>query len=254
MFNFKWPRIAALMLGLVASVSLLPAGAESLRIGVQDVYPPFSFIDDDGNRTGFDVEISRALCAEMETDCTVKAYPFDELIPLLQENKLDIVVAGMFATPERQAVVSFTDPYYHSLSIYVAAPGTILSNEGLQNKKLGAQIGSAQAAYAQKRWNGIAIIKMMTYQNLLAALQNGSVDVILLEGLPGYDFLLSDDGKAFDVIGEALPPEELDSSSRIAVRRGNDVLRAKLNAALADIRLNGEYDKVNRLYFDYSIY
>ena len=94
----------------------IPALAEApLRVAVDAPYPPFAYEDKDtGKLTGFDVDMAEALCRQIKRQCTVLVVPFDEIIPQIVAGKIDMGVAGMVKTPEREKSVIFTDKYFRS--------------------------------------------------------------------------------------------------------------------------------------------
>ena len=75
-----------------------PAFAETLRIGTEGAYPPFNLVDSSGEVVGFDLDIANALCAKMEVDCEVVTSDWDGIIPALNNNKFDFLVASMSVT------------------------------------------------------------------------------------------------------------------------------------------------------------
>ena len=93
-----------------------PAAAGTLRVGTVGDYPPFNYIDDAGELTGFDVDIARALCDEMEVECNFIQEKWAELIISLRAGKFDAIAASMSITERRKRVVSFTDHYYSNVS------------------------------------------------------------------------------------------------------------------------------------------
>ena len=252
-------RVHMWLMAVIFLLVFVPARAASgeipLLVGVEAYYPPFAFLDSKGELTGFDVDLSRALCEQMKRPCEVRAFPFQELPGLVQSGGILMAVAGMGATPERMDVMDFSDRYYRSRSIYIGRPQSVtISPEGLRGKKIGAQSGTMQGAYVLEHWKGTAEISLGNYDELLGWLKQGRIDVALIDGLPGYEFLKSAEGAAFEVIGEALSADTGLSVARIAVRKGNRELLDALNAAIGAVRRNGIYDTINRKYFDYSIY
>jgi ABC-type amino acid transport substrate-binding protein len=87
--------IAALTLLALAVSGQAAAAGEALRLAVQNEHPPFSFRDADGELQGFDVEIAAALCATLKADCELVPLEFAELIPGLQDGRIDAAVASM---------------------------------------------------------------------------------------------------------------------------------------------------------------
>lgn len=139
---------------------ILAHGAGPLRVATEGAYPPFNYLDEQGRLTGFDVDIARALCAALETECSFTAVPWEELIPRLEAGEYDVIVASMARTPEREQRVDFTEHYYHSRSAFVARSGSGLQpdRQNLRGKRLAAPVGSVQAEYLMRRYTDIADI------------------------------------------------------------------------------------------------
>lgn len=98
-----------------AALAALAGGAfaqDSLRIGVEGAYPPFSFKEADGSLSGFDIEIAEALCAQMQRECELVEQEWDGMIPALKARKFDAIVASMSITEERKRQIDFSEKYY----------------------------------------------------------------------------------------------------------------------------------------------
>lgn len=231
--------------------------APALRVAVDAPYPPFAFYNEKGELEGFDVEIGRALCAEMKMDCVIEAVPFDSIIPKVEDGSIDMGIAGMGATEERKKHVIFTDRYFRSHSIFMEKHGTIpdVTVDNLKGKRLGAQAGTIQETYLRNTYGNIAsIVTYATAPEAFAALKKGEVDLLFADGLSGYTWLKTDEGEGFETIGEPVHSDIVLDSSCIAVNKDNVKLRDALNEAIQAIRRSGEYDRVNRKYFDFNVY
>ena len=228
-----------------------------LQVAVDAPYPPFAYYDENKTLTGFDVDIAKALCAEMKRKCEIKPVDFDQIIPNIVVGKLDMGVAGMAATEERKKLVDFTERYFRSHSIFIEKPGAVanISSESLKGKRIGAQSGTIQEQYLKKMYGDIATIVLQTsYEDVFVDLKNNKTDLIFIDGLPGYHFLKSADGDGLETIGEPVQSDIVLDSSAIAVGKGQDKLRQEINNAIQAIRRNGEYDKINRKCFDFNVY
>jgi polar amino acid transport system substrate-binding protein len=242
--------IIALAAGLVLAG---PAtAADKLRIGTEGAYPPFNQIDATGKVIGFDVDIAMALCEEMQADCTIVTQDWDGIIPGLLAKKYDAIVASMSITEEREQAVAFTDPYYSNKLRFVAPIGSSLDPKDLKGKVIGAQRATVSAIYLEDNYKDIVDIKLYdTQENAYLDLESGRVDGILADMLVTYGWLEKGAKERFDFVGD---PLNIDDRIGIAVRKQDTELVERLNKAIAAIRADGTYEKINAKYFPFDIY
>ncbi len=251
----------AFLVQLLALPTFSQAGQAPLRVAVDSPYPPFAFENENGELTGFDVDVARALCAQLKRECSIVDFDFDEIIPAIVEGKLDIAIAGMGATEERRKLVDFTDSYFRSHSIFVEKHGNISTPDGkmtiqtLKGKKVGAQAGTLQEQYLRDTYgDAITIIAAESSDAAFDDLKKGATDILLLDGLAGYSYLKSPEGNGLETIGDPINPTGDGVFSRIVVSKKLPELREALNKGIKTLRRNGEYGKINRKYFDFDIY
>lgn len=229
--------------------------AEALRIGVEDNYPPFSF-PSGGKQAGFDPEIADVLCSTLRRSCTVEPLPFTSLLEKMHRGELDMIIAGLAKNKEREEYMDFSNSYYHSRSIYLGLPDSVSINaEGLKGKRIGVQDHTQQELFLRKQWSGVAeLVPFSTYEQLLDAFCAGKLDVMLVDGLSGYEFLQSERGQPFAILDDPLPPDDALAYAYIGIRKGEPELVEAINKAIVHIKLNGDYDRIVRKYFPFSIY
>ncbi len=264
-----WPlepirRLAlrALPACLFLCLTLLPATARAaekdiLRVGVEKGYRPFAYVDEQGRLTGFDVDIAKALCACMQRECEFLPMDFEELLPALVAGKIDLLALGLGITPERQKLVDFTDHYFRSQSIFIEKPGTVkgLDLAAMAGKRVGVQPGSIQEEHLRKAYGQeIVLVPRADFEKLFAGLQRGEVDIILVDGLPGYTLLKSPLGSGLETLGDPVTGAEVATSAHMAVAKSQTELREQINKAIKEIVRNGEYAKINRKYFEFNVY
>ena len=235
---------------LLLALATAPALADKLRIGTEGAYPPFNMIDKQGQVAGFDIDIANALCERMGAECVFVTQDWDGIIPGLMARKYDAIVASMSITDERKRAVAFTNPYYSNSLSLIAKNGATIDTAKLGNYSLGAQRATIAADYAIGLVGDDAKL-YDTQENAYLDLGSGRIDVLVTDTLPGYDWLQSPQGKGFAFVGDKI---DIDDKIGIALRKNDDGLRQRFNAALKAIVDDGTYAEINAKYFPFSIY
>jgi polar amino acid transport system substrate-binding protein len=228
--------------------------AETLKMGIEAAYPPFNNKDASGNVVGFDKDIGDALCAKMKVECTVVTSDWDGIIPALNAKKFDFLISSLSITDERKGAVDFTDPYYSNKLQFIAPKNVDFKTDkdSLKGKSIGTQRATLAGTWLEDNYGSDLNVKLYdTQENAYLDLTSGRVDAILADKYANYDWLKSDAGKNYEFKGD--PVLESDKIG-IAVRKGDNELRNKLNAALKEIVADGTYKKINDKYFPFSIY
>lgn len=237
---------AALALGLGAAQA-----QEKLRIGTEGAYPPFNNLTSDGQLVGFDIDIARALCEEMKVECEFVTQDWDGIIPALQANRFDAIVASMSITEERLKQVDFTDPYYTNSLVFVAPKDFDLMPENADGKSIGVQEGTIAASFATENYPNADVKGYPSQLEAWADLANGRLDAVLADFGVQYGWLQEDGKDCCEFKGDFVSS---DDRIAIAIRKGDTALAEKLNAAIAAIRENGKYAEINARYFPFDIF
>lgn len=252
---FKSILLASVTAALL-SVSAQANEWKEIRIATEGAYPPFNFVASDGSLQGFDVDIAKALCDAMEAKCEIVAQEWDGMIPGLQANKFDAVIASMSVTEDRKKQVAFSDKYYSTpLAIAVPKDSPIksLDAEAFDGKSIGAQGGTTQSIYAEDVLGkaGADIRLYPTADEANADLKNGRLDAVISDKFPIADWVKTDGADCCYLLGD-VPDTNLDTA--IAMRQNDDALREQFNAAIKKIREDGTYDTIVQKYFDFDIF
>ncbi|MFJ4587761.1 ABC transporter substrate-binding protein [Pseudomonas moraviensis] len=250
MQNFKKVFLAAAVTLAFSAGSM----AETLKMGIEAAYPPFNNKDASGQVVGFDKEIGDALCAKMKAECSVVTSDWDGIIPALNAKKFDFLISSLSITEERKAAVDFTDPYYSNKLQFIAPKNVDFKTDkdSLKGKTIGTQRATLAGTWLEDTYgDDIKVSLYDTQENAYLDLTSGRVDAILADKYANYDWLKTDAGKNYEFKGD--PVVESDKIG-IAVRKGDNELRNKLNAALKEIVADGTYKKINDKYFPFSIY
>ncbi len=243
-------------LGILLTGWLGFAQAGPLIIATEGAYPPFSYIDEAGELSGFDVDIAQALCQAMQRDCELVAVPWIEILEGMEEGDYQLIVASMARTAEREERVDFSDYYYRSHSIFVGNPHKYSSSspDALAGVRIATGVGTVQKNFLRTRYPQAEVIVTEDQEQALAQLVSGDVELVLSDSINLLSFLQSAEGSKFDFIAEPLIDDLLKTDAHIAIQKGNESLRVAINQALITIRLNGTYERINRKYIPFSIY
>ena len=219
-----------------------------LRIATEGAYAPFNYTNADGTLGGFDIEISNAICADMQVTCEIMAQDWDGIIPGLKAGKYDAIVAAMSVTPERAQQVAFTDPYFSNTLVFLAKKDSSFDPAKVTDinaHSIAAQRSTISSQWLEKAYPKADMKLYDTLSNAFLDLGSGRVDAMISDKLPAIEWLSSPSGSNYVLKGDEI---DINDNFAIAVRPG-DVLQAKINTSLSNIKANGTYDKINQKYF-----
>ena len=234
--------------GSAATESGIPLVNEGALTVCSNVpYEPFEYVGEDGEYTGFDIDLSREIAAGMGLELEVQSSSFDGLQSgtVLAANQCDIIAAAMTITEERAANLAFSDPYYDSVqSLLVPADSGAASLVDMAGKKIGIQQGTTGEAYARE--NAPVDAEVISYQTdgeLFQALKAGSIDGVLQDLPVNLDHT---DGGAYTIAATYTTGE---SYALAAKKNGSEDLITEINHQLAEMRSNGKYQELYSKYF-----
>ena len=245
--------LAALMIMLTSTLQ-----ADALRVGVEGAYPPFSWKEADGSLKGFDIDFALEVCKRLNRKCILVEQEWDGMIPALLARKFDTIIASMSITEERKKKVDFTVKYYNTPARLVVNKKSAaeLLLRGLEGKRLGVQRATTHQCYADKFFGDTEIVLYGTQEEVFQDLASGRLDAQLSDSLQALEgFLNKDAGKDFMFFGGDRDDLQcMGEGAGFAVRKKDSNLRDSLSKAIADIRADGTYKKINAKYFDIDIY
>jgi His/Glu/Gln/Arg/opine family amino acid ABC transporter permease subunit len=242
--------LAAAALGVASDqASAQPAlarvrAAGELRIGTDATYPPFASAQG-GEFTGFDIDLGRALARELGVKPVFVNASFDGIFPALQNGSFDVVLSAVTITPERRAVLLFSDPYIDAgqlLAVREDRQG-LHGPADLPGKRVGVQINTTAQFDLEKR-AGVTVAKYNTIDLALLDLQNGRIDAVVGDA-PVLRYMTTLSFRGLKTVGDQFTDEKLG----VVLARGSEDLRRAVNAALWKIEDSGEYARVYRQWF-----
>ena len=244
-------------LGLAVSTSLV--AAQDLKVAIDASYEPFTYKTPDGKPTGFDVDIAQAICDQLKRKCVFVEQVWDSMIPGLQARKYDVIISSMSITADRQKVVDFSDKYYNTPSTTVVKAGTAYTGPAsLKGKKISVLKGSTQEKYAlgELKPAGVTVVPYEAQDQVYLDIKAGRLDGTIADRVEVKGgFLDKPDGKGYAMVGPDLSEAKyFGTGVGVAMRKGQDKLKADVNGAIKAIRADGRYDKIAKKYFDFDVY
>ncbi|NLY68059.1 MAG: transporter substrate-binding domain-containing protein [Tissierellia bacterium] len=223
-------------------------------VGTSADYPPFethALVDGEDQIVGFDIEIAKYIADELGVELELVDMDFDKLLGGLETGMLDMVIAGMNPTPEREKEANFTDIYFettHSVLIHKDSASEITSPEDLKGKSIGVQIGTTQEEVAKTIENA-EVLSLNLNADIVMNLKTKKIDCAVMEKVVAESFAKANDDL---MVVEGITLDSGAEGVAIAVKKGNDELTEKLNEILADAKAKGLIDKwfveANELY------
>lgn len=250
----------SLMLGLSGSLSAFAQNVETLRLGTDPTYAPFSSKDAKGEIVGFDIDLGNALCQRIQAKCVWVSSDFDALIPSLKAKKIDAIISSLSITDKRLEEIDFSDKLYAADSRLIAAKGSPIEPTvaSLKGKQVGVLQGSTQEAFANNEWRpkGVNVVAYANQDLIYADLDAGRLDAALQDEVAASEgFLKQPAGKAFAFAGPSVKNEQyFGVGTAIGLRKDTPQLKESFNKALAEMRKDGTYDKLAKKYFDFNVY
>lgn len=228
------------------------AQAQDLRIAFDIPYEPFEYRDDNGELTGFEVDLATAMCEELQANCEFVIQAWDGMIPGLLARKFDLIMSSMSITPERAERVLFSEPYYITPGGWFGPESfntDVTDMDAMKDKTVGVQRGTTMDTYVTENMGGVVNIKRYTTaEDMVLDLEGQRLDVVFVDYPVGEQTVLNKEG--YKEVGE---PVKLGEGVGVAMRKRDAKLADDVNAALKKLKEDGTYDTIMQKYFNYDI-
>jgi len=219
----------------------------TLTVCTDSPYRPMEF-EENGEFTGFDMDLMRAIADDMGLELAVNNTGFDPITSgiAMESDQCDIAAASITITPDREENIDFSDPYFTAdQSLLVANSSGITDLAGFAGKNLGVQTGTTGELYAQE--NAPSDATLVSYENpgdIFTAIAAGDIEGVLQDIVPNADYALTHDDVT---IVETYPTNE---QYGLAVKEeGAEDLLVAVNDELAKLKDNGTYQEIYDKWF-----
>ena len=221
---------------------------DTLTVGCEIGYPPYCFVNDQGEADGFSVQLFRAAAREMGLVVRFKTGPWEKLKYDLVKNKLDALPL-MGKTPEREDLFDFTIPYLtmHGAIVVRASQEGIQTPADLRGKQVAVMKGDNAEEYLRREKVGAEIIQRTTFERALRELDDGQHEAVVIQRLLAFQLIRENGFENLKVLGK--PGDLYRQSFCFAVSDGNDQLQSLLNEGLALMNSNGTFRLLHSQWF-----
>ncbi|ADK14552.1 HD domain-containing phosphohydrolase [Clostridium ljungdahlii] len=212
----------------------------TIIIGDDKDYPPYSFIDQNGNPTGFDVELAKAAAEAMGFKVKIKLSVWSEAMDELENGKID-VIAGMFYSKDREKFYSFTTKTAITGADVFTRKGESIKNiNQLRGKTVVVESDEISGEYLKKQNLGINFVKVHSSEEALKLISMNKYDYAVVSTIIGHYFMKKDKISNIKGNGLVINPDDY----CIAVKKGNEDLLFALNGGLQILKATGKYDEI----------
>jgi polar amino acid transport system substrate-binding protein len=244
---------------VTASATRPDTGPTVIRFLTAADYPPFQFIDADGEPAGFHADLARAICNELAASCTLQALKWDEIVPALKDGKADAIIAALRITPERRAELGFTSPYFRLPARFVMKRGAIegsLEPAKLAGQRVAVVGGSAHEAFLRAFFPKAERVLLADAPALVGAVREGGAAAAFGDGAALSMALRAEDAAECCAFagGPYLESHYFGEGLSIAVRPDDKVLRDLLDFALDELETRGVTGDLYLKWFPIGIY
>ena len=230
-----------------------------IRFLTDSEFPPFHYYDEDGVLTGFDVDLARAVCLELGTQCEIRALAWNELLPALRRGEADAVIAAQRITPSLLRDFDVTDRYFYTTAWFAGLRGgqkQAITPEQLERRRIAVARASPHEAYLRTFFRESAIETTETVEQAREAVRQGRADFVFGDGI-GLVFWvngsLSQDCCELKG-GPFFEPRFFGDGLAITVPRQDVELKRMINRTLERLRRNGRYEELMLRYFPNRIF
>ncbi len=238
----------------LTAASLVPAAADTIRVGMSGGYFPFTFVEQD-KLQGFEVDFANAIGEEIGEDVEFITMSFSGLVGALESGRIDTIANQITITPEREAKFAFTQPYVYDGAQIVVRKGNeagINSAADLSGKSVAVNLGSNFEELLRALPNADEI-DIRTYESTIEQdVAIGRVDAFVMDRVSTGQVIakspapLEQAGEPFSEIRNALPFRNDEAGTELRDKVDQAITTLKENGKLAEISQKWLEDDVTR--------
>lgn len=222
-----------------------------LIVGTSADFPPFEFVNKKGQIVGLDIDIAKKIADALGVKLVIKDMAFDALIPALLSKDVDIVIAGMTITKEREKMVAFSIPYFEAdqAAVVLKSNNNIKNVSDLVGKIIGVQQGTTGDLWVTNNLVKKGLVKddnVKRYDRVTIALlelKKGTVQVVIIDKPVAETYVKLDPSLKIAFVIKT------GEKYGIAIRKSDKELLNLINKVLESMKQSGELEKLIKKWF-----
>ena len=218
--------------------ALTTINAGKLTIATSPDFPPYEYLDDNGDIVGIEIDILSLIAEKLGLELQVDAMDFDSALLAVQQGKSDMVVSGVTVLPERELVMNFTDSYTTAVQVIVVPEGSNVTLDNLGEQQIGTQLGTTGYIYTVDDYGEDHVTGYNTYTLVVQALLNGQIDCIVMDDAVAREYVDANPGLLI------LDTSYADEDYAFGIDKSNDALTEAVNNALNELMADGTVDSI----------
>jgi len=232
----------------------LPA-VPAIRFLTTGDFPPFNFRDSAGQLIGFNIDLSRLICGELNVACTIQAWPWEQATNALADNQGDALIAGLEISPENGARFDFSALYLQLPGRFVVRSADIAGFDGaIAGKTVAVRAGSRHEEFLRRYLPTASVQTFPTEFEALDAMKANGADAYFGDAMRA-SFWINDNLDCCGFAGDPyFRPDLFGPGLAIAVPPGRDAIRQAIDWALVRLKREGKTDELYLRWFPVSFY
>jgi polar amino acid transport system substrate-binding protein len=218
--------------------SMPDLGGREITVAVENAYPPFNSVDENGNGIGWDYDAFTEICKRLNCVPVFTEAAWDGIFEATAAGQYDVVADGVTITDERKKTVAFSDPYMKINQIILVRADETRFNDSQSltdqtDLTVATQLGTTNEAVAIDLVGESRVKSFEQFDGPVLALLSGDADAVVIDEQAGLGFMQINEGK-MKMLDERLTSEELG----FVYKQGSDLI-APIDAALAAMKADG---------------
>lgn len=240
---------------MIAAIALVMTGcdnsknnSEKLVFGTNAEFPPFEFHSSKGivsNFDGIDIAIAKNITEAIGKTIEISNMEFDSILIALQNGQIDAAIAGLTVTDERAEAVDFSKPYYNATQVMIVKEGSDIKKAAdMDGKTIAVVHGYTGQTCIKKLGFEKSMVSFKTGTECVMELLNGKCEVVVIDSATAKNYIAENKGLVIVEDNEAFQSEKY----AIAVKKGNQELLNKINAAIDSMNASNTIELIATRY------